>query len=183
MVVVVFNCFHWMGYHCTRQLLYNGHEVVGVDEIDTPLKEKLYMYVGRNSHFQHFNTIEERDNHSHHSKNEPWIKISQREIIISTNGNSDVALPVPPLFGEWMKMESQDIETIDDLKLWILAQRAKYVGDFFEVVIDHLEKGEVSSLLEINFSNTARATQPQEILERVWEVTRHKELNYKEIDN
>ncbi|MCP3026692.1 hypothetical protein [Halobacillus sp. A5] len=174
MVVVIFNCFHWMGYHCARQLLHSGHEVVGVGEINTRKKEQLYMYVGRNSHFQHFNTIEERNNHSHYTKDEPWITIDEKIITLHSSDDREWRLNAPALFGEWMDMNDKEIETIDDLKLWILESGALYVGDYFEAVIHHLMKGELSSLLEKDFSSADRETQPQEVLERIWDVTRIK---------
>ncbi|GGF15527.1 hypothetical protein GCM10010954_12700 [Halobacillus andaensis] len=170
MVVVLFNCFHWMGYHCARQLLHSGHEVVGVDEIDDPMKEQLYMYVGRNSNFQHFNTIEERDNHSHYTNDESHLLISNETLVIKYKLFDEVTIDLPPLFGEWMDMKDKEIETIDDLKLWILERGALYVGDFFETVIDHVEKGEILRLAEKKFSLTERETQPQEVLERIWAV-------------
>lgn len=177
MVVVLFNCFHWVGYHLTRQLLHNGHEVVGVDLIDDTKKEQLYMYVGRNSHFQHFNTIEERFNHSHHSKDEPKFLISDEAIKVEYEDYSsdDILINFPPLFGEFMDMEEKEIDTVDDLKIWILNNGAVYIEDFLEAIIHHLENGELRLQQDV-FQNTSREEQPPEVLERIWMVHKNFRL-------
>ncbi|MFC7321204.1 hypothetical protein [Halobacillus campisalis] len=170
MVVVILNCFHWSGYHCARHLLHRGHEVVGVDEINHPKKEELYMYVGRNSHFQHFNTIEERENHSHSSREDPQIFVSDENFILFQEKASvhEIKIEVPPLYGEWMEMEDKQIETIDDLKFWIMENNAVYIEDFLDPVMEHFEQGDLTDIKDVTFQRSQEADQLSELLERIW---------------
>ncbi|WP_173916955.1 hypothetical protein [Halobacillus sp. Marseille-Q1614] len=166
MVIVLYNCFHWVGYHCARQLLHRGHEVIGVDEIDNEKKEELYLYVGRNSHFQHFTTTEQRLNHCHSSEEEVQVRIHDSYIEVKGQDGAAQKIEVPALFGEWMEIDSSEIVTIDDLQFWIIQHHAVHVEDFLEKVIYFLEQGELPEEIE----RKAEEAEPQEVVDRIWEI-------------
>ncbi|WP_082234659.1 hypothetical protein [Halobacillus massiliensis] len=166
MVIVLYNCFDWIGYHFARQLLHRGHEVIGVDEIDSEKKEELYLYVGRNSHFQYFTSAEQRLNHCHECEEEVHVLIDRSGVEVKQKDRSIETAEIPALYGEWMEINCEEIETIDDLQFWIIQHQAVYIEDFVEDMISIIEGRKESLKIE----REGGGEQPKEILEKIWNI-------------
>ncbi|CDQ21038.1 hypothetical protein SAMN05192559_106178 [Halobacillus karajensis] len=132
MVVTIHPCFHWIGFHITSSLLQEGMEVVGIDPISDRKKDLLYMFVGRNSNFQHFYNIEDKENHIQRTKGEWEIEIWEEGLLVKGENYEEEWIEFPLLYGEWMDLHPTESEDQSDLKRWILDKEAVYIGDFLE---------------------------------------------------
>ncbi|MFD2924261.1 hypothetical protein [Halobacillus naozhouensis] len=170
MASVLYNCFHWIGYHCIQHLLQEGKEVVGIDKIDTALKEHLYMNVGRNSNFQHFNTSEDRENHSHQSDEDQRLYIYNDMIEFCPTGRTSnrLCVELPVLYGEWMDVEADTYEEFcEDME----KSKAVYVGDYLQKIFYYVRNGDVLQLNEKRFSRGSLAGEKdKQNLENVWKT-------------
>ncbi|UOQ43446.1 hypothetical protein MUN89_16190 [Halobacillus salinarum] len=165
MRTTVYQCFHWVGYHLTTCLLQEGYEVIGIDPMYTPLSEHLYLFVGRNSNFQHFYYMEDKEKHVQPGDKERLVNIQGNLLVIeilSEEASVD-HIELPALFGEWMDLEEHSITSKNELRTWIEEHNALYIGDFLEeiipVVLNHQEKNYLNetgnaSLLEKKIENT-----------------------------
>jgi hypothetical protein len=117
MAIIVYNCFHWIGYHYVNFLLEKGKVVVGVDKVDSEKKENLHMMVGRNSSFtlqNRYNPVES-DTAVVIGELDREISIDVKRIIqIETTGLKNrlanaMLIKAPILFGEWMDMTEDGI--------------------------------------------------------------------------
>ncbi|MCA0983819.1 hypothetical protein LCL89_07075 [Halobacillus yeomjeoni] len=143
MLVTVKPCFHWIGYHICSALLQEGVHVVGIDRMENCLSDELYMYIGRNSNFQHFYHIEDKENHIHHNDGEKTVKYDGKNLIIETDqGGWRESIDLPQLYGEWMDIPQTEVETEREFQQWIQHSEAVYIGDFLESFIPYLlERG------------------------------------------
>ncbi|MYL32244.1 hypothetical protein GLW08_05670 [Pontibacillus yanchengensis] len=136
---LVWGCYEGIGFHIVNALLDEGHEVVGIDK-RTEKKETLAMFIGRNSNFSYYNTVEdymkeEDDNafeemyvveHENHSP--PWkqlehIDASSRVRILPYNQldqgkNGWITVQVERCYGPWLStplstIKKQDIPVED----------------------------------------------------------------------
>ncbi|UOQ92823.1 hypothetical protein MUO14_20795 [Halobacillus shinanisalinarum] len=165
MVSIIYNCFHWIGYHCIQHLLQDGREVIGIDKIDTQVKEHLYMSVGRNSNFQHFSTGEDRENHSHQSYEDQRLYIYNDMIEICPNGRTSnrLCVELPQLYGEWMDIQA---DTYEEFRHWVINSRAVYVEDFIKEIFKYVSNGDVFRLDDQRFSRG----EDKGHLENVWQT-------------
>lgn len=130
MLVTINPCFHWIGYHITTGLLQEGVEVVGIDPISDGKSDFLYMFVGRNSNFQHFFQKEDRENHVQQKKGEIEIEFYEGSLMIKREAIKEW-VELPKLYGEWMNTQRWDIKSQEELVEWIYKNEAFYVGDLF----------------------------------------------------
>ncbi|WP_028782042.1 hypothetical protein [Thalassobacillus devorans] len=147
MVYIIDACFHWIGFHLTQHLLTEGHEVIGIDPIEDTKQENLYFFIGRNSRFQHFHSIEEMERHCHNETIEAVISVVRPAFSRSCYGELFVCdsvedfrnkegteVELPPLYGEWMPRDEQTIyiSQTDPFLLSELIDRedAIYIEDF-----------------------------------------------------
>ncbi|MBN8233708.1 hypothetical protein JF544_00540 [Halobacillus kuroshimensis] len=137
MLVTVQPCFHWIGFHITSYLLQEGVEVIGVDPIETNQSDFLYMYVGRNSNFQHFFQKEDKENHVQGTEKEASVEYVDHHLLVRKNGET-LWVKLPALYGEWMDLQRFGIQDKDQLKSWIKKKEAVYIGDFLNDLLKSL---------------------------------------------
>ncbi len=144
MMTTIYQCFHWIGYHLTTNLLQEGYEVIGIDPMFSPLSEQLYMFVGRNSNFQHFYTVQDKEKHVHTNEEEKMINIQGNVLVIEETANSKATncIELPPLFGEWMDLDELGINQKEELAEWVADTKAVYIEDLVKVLIPAISKGE-----------------------------------------
>ncbi|MGP4062028.1 hypothetical protein [Halobacillus sp. H74] len=135
MMVTVHPCFHWIGYHISTGLLQEGVEVVGIDPIIDERSDLLYMYVGRNSNFQHFFRKEEKENHVQQKDDEVMIEFVEDCILIKRNDRDKELVKLPPLYGEWMNFERLGIGDKESLQQWVEEHEAVYIEDFLKELL------------------------------------------------
>ncbi|SEU03342.1 hypothetical protein SAMN05421676_11540 [Salinibacillus kushneri] len=144
MNVVVFDCFHWMGFHFVEKFLSEGIEVNGVGHITNPQEEFLYTLIGRNALFnwqedvrnirnQHSRTIViscykspqdvKKMLNTENIKGEYYFIMEEdiRDMSLSHIRN-EVFLFIPPVIGPWMRekdfkdaSQKESVLFIDDL--------------------------------------------------------------------
>lgn len=129
MIVTVQPCFHWIGFHITSYLLQEGVEVIGIDPIETNQSDFLYMYVGRNSNFQHFFQKKDKENHVQGTEEEASVEYVDQHLLVRKNRKA-IWVKLPSLYGEWMDLNRLGIQDKDQLKSWIKEKEAVYIGDF-----------------------------------------------------
>lgn len=140
MLVTVNPCFHWVGYHLCSALLQEGIEVVGIDDMREDKSDHLYMYIGRNSNFQHFYTKDDKESYIHQNNNERVVTLVGDQLHVADRGSDSSAqlVELPSLFGEWMTMDKIDVRSKDELYQWVKDNDAVYVGDFVKSFIPYL---------------------------------------------
>ncbi|ELK45218.1 UNVERIFIED_CONTAM: hypothetical protein N8J90_11470 [Halobacillus marinus] len=164
MVVVVHPSFHWIGYHVCKELLQEGHVVIGIDPIKDKRSDLLYMYVGRNSNFQHFFQKSDKENHMHNSGSEVEVDIKKGKVRIVTSEGEE-RVEIPALYGEWMPMADHSFQEKGDLRKWIEETEAVYVGDFVKTLLpSYLTRNMEEESLEERVEATWRC---RKLLERV----------------
>lgn len=131
MLVTVRPCFHWIGYHMTANLLQEGEEVIGIDPLTSDLSHHLYMFVGRNSNFQHFYDKKDKEHFIHKEPEEIFVQYEQNELSIEQNQSVILNTSLPKLYGEWMDLPDERIQSEEDMWEWIMEHEATYIGDFF----------------------------------------------------
>ncbi|QDP39781.1 hypothetical protein [Radiobacillus deserti] len=126
-MIVIHNCFHWIGYHLIQKFLEEGYEVTGCDSIQSEKKENLHMFVGRNSHFEFVDTLPENriaDN------DVIYIDVQSNLLSIQNQQNDTHTINIPMLFGPFMDRDkdgfyekenyiSFDSETFQEEAIWI----------------------------------------------------------------
>ncbi|SFJ65366.1 hypothetical protein SAMN04487936_103206 [Halobacillus dabanensis] len=132
MMVTVNPCFHWVGYHITRGLLQEGVEVIGIDPIIDEKSDLLYMFVGRNSNFQHFFQEYDKENYVQKAENEITVEYVEDFLLIKKAKEKQEWLELPKLYGEWMDLDRYGLQGRDSLMKWIEINDAIYIEDFFE---------------------------------------------------
>ncbi|MCA0969601.1 hypothetical protein LCM20_03215 [Halobacillus litoralis] len=143
MIITVNPSFHWIGYHLTANLLQEGVSVIGIDSLTSERSEQLYMFVGRNSNFQHFYNQEDKEQHIHIEDDEISIVYEQNELFIEQSGALLAHLTLPIVYGEWMDLPDHEISNEDELYEWVREREAVYIGDYVkkafpQVVSKHL---------------------------------------------
>lgn len=138
MMITVSPCFHWIGYHISTGLLQEGFEVVGIDRMDVLLCDHLYMYVGRNSNFQHFYNHTDKENHLQTGPEEWRVNIEDGLLVIHRGAEESLTkrIEMPELYGEWMDLTALNISSSDDLYHWVLENNAVYISDFVKEMCD-----------------------------------------------
>ncbi|MFD1360175.1 hypothetical protein [Lentibacillus salinarum] len=106
MVLLIENCFHWIGFHVTNYLLEKGFEIDGIDDLNTAKKGHLSMFVGRNESFSH--TVISQSEQTY----DAVIRVFDHELVLEKGGN--VTIKWPLIFGEWMPMDQKGIYAHDD---------------------------------------------------------------------
>jgi hypothetical protein len=159
--VLVYNCFHWIGFHYVNVLLEKGMVVKGMDHIDSDKKENLSMFFGRNSSFQ---LVSSRDSLNVDvaiiiGNREIPSKIKAERIIKITNhvqqedeSTNVITIIAPILYGEWMDMTAESV---------ILGQRriafdseefqstAIHVLDFIQATLPLFQKQYSPSIINV----------------------------------
>ncbi|MYL70263.1 hypothetical protein GLW00_05345 [Halobacillus litoralis] len=135
MMVTVNPCFHWIGYHLTSNLLQEGIEVIGIDPIEDPKSDLLYMYVGRNSNFQHFFQRSDKENHIQQSNDEWEVDLVDNGLLLRHGDKESEWIEIPLLYGEWMDIGKTGIKEKGEFVQWIMEHKATYVGDFIEAFL------------------------------------------------
>ncbi|MGI8314445.1 hypothetical protein [Halobacillus mangrovi] len=143
MMITVSPCFHWIGYHISTGLLQEGYEVVGIDHMDDLLCDHLYMFVGRNSNFQHFYNHIDKEKHLHTGPEEWRVNIEDSLLIIQQGADKSLTkrIEMPELYGEWMDLTALNIHSSDGLYQWVLKNNGVYISDFVNEVCDFLVIG------------------------------------------
>ncbi|TGB05233.1 hypothetical protein [Halobacillus salinus] len=129
MMVTVEPCFHWVGYHITTALLQEGVEVIGIDPLSSDLSEHLYLFVGRNSNFQHFYDKQDKEQHVHGEEGEVFLHYYAGEITVEQGDQVLSRISMPCIYGEWMSAPDDSIQSEDDLMQWVMEREATYIGD------------------------------------------------------
>ncbi|WP_394218593.1 hypothetical protein [Halobacillus trueperi] len=132
MMVTVNPCFHWIGYHLTSSLLQEGIEVIGIDPIVDAKSDLLYMYVGRNSNFQHFFQRSDKENHVQQSKDEWEVDLVDGGLLVRQGDEERDWIELPLLYGEWMDIQTTGVQEKEELVQWIMEHQAIYIGNFLE---------------------------------------------------
>ncbi|MFZ0369755.1 MAG: hypothetical protein WAM07_09140 [Halobacillus sp.] len=140
MLITVHPCFHWIGYHMSTGFLQEGRQVIGIDRMDASLSEHLYMYVGRNSNFQHFYSKEDKERHTQPTDDELFIEYADQYLIVERKHEDRIFVQVelPHLYGEWMDVSRKGIEQEEELLEWVRASKAVYISDFLNEFIPYV---------------------------------------------
>ncbi|MGP4077219.1 hypothetical protein [Halobacillus sp. K22] len=140
MLITVHPCFHWIGYHMSTCFLQEGKQVIGIDRMDASLSEHLYMYVGRNSNFQHFYSKDDKEKHSQPTDDELLIEYADQYLSVEKKqeGRSFVQVELPQLYGEWMDLSHKGIEQEEELFEWVRQSNAVYISDFLSEFIPYV---------------------------------------------
>jgi len=119
MQMLVYNCFHWLGYHLTDELLKQGYHVDGIQPNMSQQEQFLAMFLGRNDRFTQVDKGER--NYSFifsidKLKEDASVIPEGRLIMLSSikeaetiSRKSVLSLSLPLLFGEWMPMDAEGI--------------------------------------------------------------------------
>lgn len=142
MIVTVNPCFHWIGYHITAGLLQEGGEVIGIDPITDDKSDLLYMFVGRNSNFQHFFQEYDKENYVQNSEDEIVVEYVEDCLLIKKAADKKEWVELPKLYGEWMDLERYGLKGRESLTKWIEKNDAVYIGSFFEDLYRSLREKE-----------------------------------------
>jgi hypothetical protein len=132
MVVTINPCFHWIGYHITSGLLQEGVEVIGIDPITDDKSDLLYMFVGRNSNFQHFFQEHDKENYVQKAEDEITVEYVEDCLLIKRAAEIKEWVDLPMLYGEWMDLDRYGLKGHDSLIKWIEKNDAVYIGSFIE---------------------------------------------------
>ncbi|MBU5468534.1 hypothetical protein KQI49_17060 [Virgibacillus sp. MSJ-26] len=134
MYIRVENCFHWIGFHLINRLLEEGYTVIGKDNVDTPKKEFLSMFVARNDSFS-LNPINKKEKKhliievcNTDTNHESILKIIKPE---SIHENIEHIVYAPYLIGEWMPAEKIKMNEKQKEKL---LQGAASIEDFVSAI-------------------------------------------------
>lgn len=116
MTILVKNCFHWMSFHIVNELLYAGYRVHGHSKTKNKHGENFLMYLARNSNFKYLTSLEQRNYKAVIiiDENVPSCQIKNNRIFwITPNqkppNNSLIKINIPPVFGEWMPMDMEQM--------------------------------------------------------------------------
>ncbi|GEN52906.1 hypothetical protein [Halobacillus faecis] len=135
MMVTINPCFHWIGYHLTSSLLQEGIEVIGIDPIEDSKSDLLYMYVGRNSNFQHFFQRSDKENHVQQSNDEWEVDLVDEGLLVRQGDTEENWIETPLLYGEWMDIRKTGAQGKGELVQWIMDHQATYIGDFMDAFL------------------------------------------------
>lgn len=160
--ILLINCFHWIGFHMTNQLLESGYKVDGIDQNSSHQQEQLSMFVGRNSSFslldkQNLNEYRYSiivGSYSH-------IEQIQANHTLQMTGSSDtnnqrnqavIEIEMPLLFGEWMPMTEKGIYYRQqfipfDSPRFLL--NAVYIKDFTNSLLQWMESHHLSHVKKV----------------------------------
>lgn len=152
MSILIYNCFHWIGYHLTNELLQKGYQVEGFHENMSEQACFLSMFFGRNENFKEIN--EKKSEYDQvfyiHKKNqitflpyEDVIYLTEDETSQKSFPKSSKVIPLPLLFGEWMEMDDQGVYHLDEYISFQsdrFKNRAIYVLDFVDILLKILNE-------------------------------------------
>ena len=159
MPVLVINCFHWIGFHITNQLLEIGCQVEGINNNSSEKSANLSLYIGRNSLFKlislkelnKYDTVinigESKDLHEIDTKRTILISDTER----TRNEIKNVTfIRTPLLFGEWMPMNREGVYYLNehipfDSELFLT--QSIYIKDFTESLVQILKMNKLPSTL------------------------------------
>ncbi|MBA2174501.1 hypothetical protein H0266_06220 [Halobacillus locisalis] len=150
MVITVKPCFHWIGYHITTNFLQEGIEVIGIDNLSTNMAQHLYMYVGRNSNFQHFYDKESKHQHVHEGCDELFLQYEGSSLTVEKNDTIIYQCTLPTLYGEWMPNPEASITSEADMLQWVREQDAVYIGDFINELFQEIRDDELPLSTDVN---------------------------------
>ncbi|WP_181349149.1 hypothetical protein [Thalassobacillus sp. CUG 92003] len=152
MVHLIYDCFQWFNYYLTKGIMDRGYDVIGIDPLSTPLSEHLYMYVARNSSFQHFYNQEDMDRHTQSPNIKCTCWMQDQTIYFQSNEEDCQTLQkiaLPPLYGEWMPLPSQEYTSLKDaLHQLVTSDGSFYVEDFVDQLLANIDKKDFSSPVE-----------------------------------
>lgn len=123
MHILIENCFHWAGFHLINQFLEEGILVKGVDQVNTPKKEHLSMYVSRNDSFTLYDIKpDEKDWHCAIKVGDCSVgELQEQSITLSilsgVHKANECIIRIPHLIGEWMPYEQMVSLKNDEVKL------------------------------------------------------------------
>ncbi|MFG6115566.1 hypothetical protein ACGTN9_10275 [Halobacillus sp. MO56] len=198
MVYIIDACFHWIGFHLTQHLLTEGHEVIGIDPLEGTKQENLYFFIGRNSRFQHFHSIEEMERHCHNETIEAVISVGRPangksrfgELFVceSVEGfmkNEGTSVELPPLYGEWMPRDEQaiNISKSEPLLFSELVDREDsiYIEDFIVYFFKNFwEKGTRVSASDLRSLQLSPTKNKEELKEQLQEHYRQYRRIYED---
>ncbi|SFA82346.1 hypothetical protein SAMN04488072_102127 [Lentibacillus halodurans] len=144
MVVLVENCFHWIGFHIVNHLLENGYNVDGTDKLNTDKKEHLSMFVGRHELFRHISPLEKRNAY------DAFLRIDDDELKLEKNHPVIIKLPI--IFGEWMPMSQEGMYVQHDFIRFDSEQflsEAVYVKNVLKSLQQWIHSSDLPSVLEV----------------------------------
>ncbi|GIO25743.1 hypothetical protein [Ornithinibacillus bavariensis] len=161
MEVLVYNCFHWIGFHYVNFLLEQGVEVVGMDNIDTDKKENLAMFLGRNSLFHLMNPqssltipiaiIIGNNPLPNHITVDKVIRITNNIQSLREQENT-VTISTPILYGEWMDMTEEGV-ILDNRTVPFNSEEfrstAIHVKEFIQATLPLLEKTSSQAMIKV----------------------------------
>lgn len=141
MCIKVENCFHWIGFHLINRLLEEGIPVIGIDQVDTPKKEYLSMYVARNDSFSlHDKEPDEKNFDLAFEVCDLYEDGDRKHVItllkssVSRKDTEHIIYP-PKLIGEWMP--SKEIISFKNEKTKL--QTAACIENFISAIYQWIE--------------------------------------------
>ncbi|WP_138416458.1 hypothetical protein [Aquibacillus sediminis] len=163
---VVSRCFNWIGYHLVDQLLQQGQEVIGIDDIKTPKQEHFALLIGRNSLFTHQETVEEarkegeidtlftiNDHERAESlsdlKTSKWIHLSNQAI---RDGDHIINVHLPLLYGEWMPRDAEGCYVQQQYIRFdsdTFKHQAIYIQDFVQALIQLVKSEQLPKTVDM----------------------------------
>lgn len=161
MSILVVNCFGWVGYHITIELLEAGYLVDGLDQMSTKKHDHLSMFIGRNSSFS-FKDEEHTGSYKYcimvGSKPHITHLGAGRIFHISDAPKKASALKhtmtieIPMLFGEWMPMNDKGIYyqgTFIPFNSSKFLLEAVYIKDFTRSLLQWINTSYMSHMVKV----------------------------------
>ncbi|UFU00557.1 hypothetical protein KO561_06340 [Radiobacillus kanasensis] len=143
-MIVINNCFHWIGYHLLQKFLEGGYEVMGCDPITSEKREHLSMFVGRNSHFEWMETLPDA------RKKESdiiYIDVQPHVLFIQLEDNQTHTISTPMLFGEFMDREDDGFEykdTFISFESKKFNEEAVWIEDFVDILFSLFKENQLN---------------------------------------
>ncbi|GAB4073950.1 hypothetical protein GCM10028778_14530 [Barrientosiimonas marina] len=146
-MLLVENCFHWIGFHITRHLLEKGYSIDGVDDLETEKKEHLSLFVGRHNAFRHYQTMSELSEQHYN------VIIRIQDHRLRLGGGRSVTVKLPFIFGEWMPIvnnsESDSRQENMPFDLDAYLRGAVYIDDLVQCLGQWIEASQLPAVMEV----------------------------------
>ncbi|MCT2535640.1 hypothetical protein NC661_06800 [Aquibacillus koreensis] len=150
---VIVGCNHWIGYHLANKLLDEGSSVIGLDSDKAQEQQDLVLFFGRNSAFEHVQSVTELYKQHKKEKFEAIFQLFQVDnkkqfekfdakkwfqLQIEDSIDQAKQVELPLLYGEWMPREKDGFyksETFYSFSSKEFQRDGVYIGDFVEALI------------------------------------------------
>ncbi|MUV36525.1 hypothetical protein JNUCC1_00328 [Lentibacillus sp. JNUCC-1] len=159
MFYYVENCFHWIGFHLVQHLLDAGECVIGIDQVSSPQKEHLYLFMGRHDRFQLMsreaapaNGIKKDVNlQVCNNKNGSETDNGHIHIVYGTeHDQTNETIDLPLLFGFWMPMTEFGMKRVNGEWLPFASDaflnEAVYIEDYMNDLVHCIREGCLSEI-------------------------------------